>query len=187
MYSLLTAATALLSVVAAAPMLEQRDDNVGCTAGSTKPWTVTDFKYHGSWTFSTPAHQIAGGDVSFNLTNQALTYQALCTARSSRLSDFFYGEINYDCTSPNPTNSTKTTFSFNYPSGQVLVNQTWTCSDKTPTRWNGYAAGELDLSKCVEDKYENPDWEQGQIYSSRTIDCTEFKKPVELYKITAVA
>jgi hypothetical protein len=113
--------------------LSTRDAEPGCQDASFNnfAWTIDSFRFHASYVFSTPAHQNSWGYVDFNLTNAALAYQARCSASSSRINDFFFGDQVYDCVVPEGS-SAKTTFSFSRPEGKLGLNQTWTCSDKDP-------------------------------------------------------
>lgn len=99
-------------------------------------WTVTDFEYHASYVFSTPAHQNSWGYVDFNLSNPAVPDAvATCHAASNQLSDFFYGTVWYDCALNGTTTGggpAPATFAFSRPSGELKVNQTWTCDDQDP-------------------------------------------------------
>ncbi|ORY68551.1 uncharacterized protein BCR38DRAFT_335597 [Pseudomassariella vexata] len=167
-----------------------RDSNPGCQAASQKDfaWTVEDFDYHASYTFTTPAHQNSWGYVNFNLSNPALTYKASCSASSNQLSDFFYGTMPYTCTVPDGSTA-KTTFDFSRPSGKLNVNQTWVCSDldpKYPATFHGYGAINLTLG-CTDTTWQNPNWTMGQIYSDREVKCTPVTLPVKPYEMTAVA
>ena len=114
--------------------LAGRDAEPGCQDASFHDfsWTVEAFRYHASYVFTTPAHQNSWGYVDFNLTNAALGYKAACTASSSQISDFFYGDVAYDCVVPDGK-SASTSFSFSRPDGALQMNQSWTCSDKNPT------------------------------------------------------
>lgn len=108
-----------------------------CTDASLKgfQWTVEDFDYHASYIFSTPAHQNSWGYVDFNLSNPAVPdVLESCSAASSQLEDFFYGTVVYQCALNATSTSAKTppTFSFNRITGELDVNQTWTCYDKDP-------------------------------------------------------
>lgn len=128
---------AALPLVAAAPSsMSARDGSkAGCTSGSfadSFSWKLEAFNYHAAYTFSTPAHQIASGTVDFNLTNPALDETVACTAYSTQLSDFFYGNFNYKCSGLPQGSTSETTFAFNRPTGQLDVNQTWTCTDSDP-------------------------------------------------------
>ncbi|KAI5867895.1 hypothetical protein GGS23DRAFT_543019 [Durotheca rogersii] len=181
----------LLPLAAAAPMVaEVRDSNPGCQAASfgNFEWTIEDFVYHSNYIFTTPAHQNSWGYVDFNLTNPALEYPAVCSARSNQLSDFFYGTMPYRCTVPDGS-TTETTFDFSRPSGALNVNQTWTCSDtdpKYPTTIHAYGSVNLTLS-CTDETWINPNWTMGQIYSSRIVECEPVTLPLKPYLITAVA
>lgn len=132
MLNIISTLAALLPLAVAAP-LQIRDSNPGCQAASFNnfSWSIEDFDYHASYVFTTPAHQNSWGYVNFNLTNPALEYPAVCSASSSQLSDFFYGTMIYNCELPE-SSTTKATFDFSRPSGELNVNQTWTCSDTDP-------------------------------------------------------
>lgn len=126
---------ALIPVVLTSPTLlvEQRDANPGCTEASfgNFSWMVDDFDYHASYIFTTPAHQNSWGYANFNLSNPALPYKAACSATSSQLNDFFYGDFWYECSIPDGSPAgTGATFAFNRASGQLDFNQTWRCSDE---------------------------------------------------------
>ncbi len=126
--------TTVLPLAAAAPYgLGPRDSTPGCTSISFGDfaWTIEDFTYHASYIFTTPAHQVSSGSVDFNLTNPAFPDKVSCTAYSTWLSDFFYGNVNYNCVVPEGS-GTQTSFSFSRPSGELNINQTWTCDDEDP-------------------------------------------------------
>ncbi|RYP16626.1 hypothetical protein DL765_005017 [Monosporascus sp. GIB2] len=191
MQSIITALMTLLPLAAAAPFnIAARDDNAGCTSKSFNDfqWTIEDFDFHSSYLFTTPAHQNSWGYVNFNVTNPALNYKASCKAASSQLSEFFYGTMVYDCTTPDNT-SAETTFSFSRPSGQLDLNQTWTCSDEDPQYpITIHAYGCLNLAlDCKDEKWENPDWQMGEIYSSRTVTCDLVTEPMKPYRMEAIA
>jgi len=115
------------------PLVEQRDASPGCTEASFGKfsWTVDNFDYHASYIFTTPAHQNSYGFLNFTLSNPALPSAAICSASSSQLSDFFYGNIWYTCNIPDSGHEgTATAFAFNRASGQLDFNQTWSCSDE---------------------------------------------------------
>jgi hypothetical protein len=41
--------------------------------------------------------------------------------------------------------------------------------------------------ECSDEKWENPDWEMGQIYSSRTVTCKPVDSEIKPTEMTAVA
>lgn len=139
MYSLSSSlVSALLSLSAAAygwPTVSApvvvRDYKPCCNNSSQHgfAWTVVRFQYNASYIFSTPAHQIDYGVVAFNLTNPALASPAVCSATSTQLQDYFYGDMIYKCSSDA---GTTTTFTFNAPSEVLTWNQTWVCADANP-------------------------------------------------------
>ncbi|KAH8682104.1 hypothetical protein BX600DRAFT_505722 [Xylariales sp. PMI_506] len=191
MPSFLQTIVAFLPLAAAAPFNPiTRDSNPGCQAASLGDfaWTVDDFDFHASYIFTTPAHQNSWGYVNFNLSNPALTYQAVCSAASDQLEDFFYGTFPYTCTEPDGS-TTSTTFDFSRPSGLLNINQTWVCSDTDPvypTTFRYYGNVTLDL-ECTDTTWQNTNWTVGQIYSDREIKCNTVTVPVTPYLKTAVA
>ncbi|CAJ2506636.1 Uu.00g078220.m01.CDS01 [Anthostomella pinea] len=191
MHSFISTLATILPLAAAAPYgLSMRDSNPGCQAASfgNFTWTVEDFDYHASYIFTTPAHQNSWGYASFNLTNPALTYKASCSASSDQLSDFFYGNFPYKCTVPDGS-TTETSFDFSRPSGHLDVNQTWSCSDQDPKYpITVIASGSANLTlDCTDVTQQNPDWQLGQIYSSRTVTCGLVTVPLKPSQIRAVA
>lgn len=130
---------ALLPLATAGPItlspVAARDYPTGCTDSSFGDfsWEVEGFDYHASYIFTTPAHQNSWGYASFNLSNPALPYRAACSATSNQLSDFFYGNLWYNCSVPDGADGGgDATFAFNRASGQLDVNQTWSCDDQDP-------------------------------------------------------
>ncbi|KAJ4288812.1 hypothetical protein N0V88_007139 [Collariella sp. IMI 366227] len=159
-------AFALLTSVASANPIFARTGNEGPKCEPRPPrdgkcwkdilatqWTVHGFDYHASYTFSTPAHQNSWGYVNFNLTNNVVPYTVVCSAASSQLTDFFYGTVDYTCTLP-ATAPAKAAVKFRFRGTFVVSGST-----------------DLDLT-CTDIKTENPDWQPGEIYSSRDIKCT---------------
>ncbi|KAJ4422010.1 hypothetical protein N0V82_003306 [Gnomoniopsis sp. IMI 355080] len=174
--------------------LTERDySNSTCTNDSTHnfQWLVEGFDFHASYIFSTPAHQNSWGYVNFNLSNPAVPDLLLsCSAQSDQLQDFFYGTQWYKCT----TNGTSygpapASFAFNRPTGELDINQTWTCRDrdpKWPTTFHGSGKANLSLG-CVTTNYQNPNWTIGEIYSDEEIKCSPETLTVKPYLMTAVA
>ncbi|KAK5996935.1 hypothetical protein PT974_02282 [Cladobotryum mycophilum] len=156
-----------------------------CTSKSTSisSWTVHDFDFHASYIFSTPAHQNSWGYANFTLENPALEEKHICSATSSQLSDFFYGTVVYECVSV--TDGDKATFTYSRPDNVLRINQTWNCADEG-SRFTAEGGIKLDLN-CKEDKYQNPDWHTGDIYSSRTITCDKVTVTAPIETMTAVA
>ena len=172
-------AIVLAGFAAAAPA------DLTCTQKSqkVKEWTVSDFDLHASYTFTNPAHQNSWGYVSFKLANPALGYTSSCQGSSNQLQDFFYGNFVYNCTGPAP--SDLATFTFSRPTNELMVNQTWACSGEGSRFW-AEGGTKLDLN-CHEEKWQNPSWEQGQIYSTDTITCDHVNAKVPVTSIRAVA
>lgn len=140
MYRLSATLLALAPCVLGTPVsLTERDySSPTCSNDSTHnfQWLVQGFDFHASYIFSTPAHQNSWGYVNFNLSNPAVPDVLLsCSAQSDQLQDFFYGTQWYKCT----TNGTSygpapASFAFNRPTGELDINQTWTCRDRDP-KW----------------------------------------------------
>lgn len=122
-----------LSLAGPLPRVEQRDTGLGCTRASfgNFSWTVDSFDFHASYIFTTPAHQNSWGYANFTLSNPALPSPAICSATSSQLDDFFYGNLWYTCSAPGGSPAgLGATFAFNRATGQLDFNQTWSCSDE---------------------------------------------------------
>lgn len=137
MYTPRTLLLALAPCVFASPtMPSPRNSSEGCSAASLGgfKWTVGGFDYHASYIFSTPAHQNSWGYVDFNISNPAVPDAvASCSAQSDQLSDFFYGTQWYQCTFDGDDGRVPSaTFTFNSPTGDLYINQTWVCDDKDP-------------------------------------------------------
>ncbi|KAI1174143.1 hypothetical protein F4777DRAFT_411635 [Nemania sp. FL0916] len=191
MHNFIATFAAILPLAAAVPHgLSSRDSDPACASTSFGDfaWNVEDLTYHAGYLFTTPAHQVSSGSVAFNLTNPALVEKVSCSAYSTQLNDFFYGTVNYECASPEGS-KTKTTFAYSRPSGQLDINQTWTCSDddpQYPVIFRAYGTANLTLD-CKESDYQNPDWHMGDIYSNRDITCDPVTIALTPHDKTAVA
>lgn len=114
----------------------------GCTGRSFSNLTfaASNFDFHASYVWTTPAHQNSWGFLSFNVTNTAVGYDNICIASSNRVPDFFYGDTWYDCdvqgaAGPDVVNSTDVMgagFTYDRPSGQFHWYQRWACKDQVP-------------------------------------------------------
>ncbi|TQV97487.1 hypothetical protein V2A60_006758 [Cordyceps javanica] len=181
----LTAAALLAASALAAPAVGP--DRNTCTARSTNvtQFLVKDFDFHASWTFTTPAHQNSWGYVNFTLANAAIDYEFQCSSASNWLSDFYYGNIDYNCTDPAGRPTRQGTFSYSRPTTTLAINQTWACPDEGSQFW-AEGRAKLDLA-CRETNYTNPDWKMGQIYSDRTIVCDKLTTGVPITSLRAAA
>ena len=176
--TLLVAGTAL-AAPAPAPTTEP---TCGSRAAKLTEWTVVDLDFHGDYTFTTPAHQNSWGYINFVLRSPGFPYEAKCSAASSQLSDFFYGNVEYKCDVPNAADSV--TFTFSRPDNKLSITQEWSCPDEG-SRFTAKGCVTLPL-ECSESKYQNPDWQAGEIYSTRNIYCglVTVKAPVqEIYGV----
>ena len=119
----------LASAALAAPPAsrEQARAAIDCQSGF-KGWTVKELEYNASYTFTTPAHQNSYGWVHFNLSNPSLDYEVACEGMSAQLSDFFYGTQIFSCPTPEKSGGA-VTFTYNRPTGELAVNQSWVCHD----------------------------------------------------------
>ncbi|KAL2132476.1 hypothetical protein VTI74DRAFT_3750 [Chaetomium olivicolor] len=187
----LRAPATLLSLLAipwastASPVALPRSEP-GCSDISFKSfaWEVHNFDFHASYIFTTPAHQNSWGFVSFELYNPADKTSTHCEASSNQLQDFFYGTVQYKC-----GDSGSTSFDFSRPANQLRVNQSWVCDDKDPqwpTTFTGRGEVTLPLD-CTDETWQNPNWELGQIYSSRNIKCKPVQATIVPFELTAVA
>ncbi|AEO56633.1 hypothetical protein MYCTH_2078150 [Thermothelomyces thermophilus ATCC 42464] len=183
----------LTSTATPVPGTKRAEDTktpAGCTDlsfGGNFAWTAKAFDFHASYIFSTPSHQNSWGYVSFDLVNPADQTTTHCEASSNQLSDFFYGNFQYKCNDTERLG--KTTFDFNRPANLLRVNQTWRCDDKDP-QWPITFTGRGQVAfnlTCTEEKYENPDWQMGEIYSSRTITCGKVNRTFKPTDIDAIA
>ena len=103
-------------------------------------WIVSDLIFTSSIIYSTPAHQIDWGKVIFNLTNTAIgpDIRLSCEGQNEQPEQFFYGNIWYHCSLINSSlaaeittemHGTRARFCYNRPTGQLILNQEWTCWD----------------------------------------------------------
>ncbi|KAG5975973.1 hypothetical protein E4U55_007516 [Claviceps digitariae] len=181
-------ASALLlavSAVAAPANKAQPETHDSCTrqSGQTREWHVKDLDYHASYIFTTPAHQNSWGYIKFTLENPSQKFKSQCEGSSNQLSDFFYGNFVYNCTQP--VSNSAATFTFSRPTGQLMVNQTWTCASEGSRFW---AEGGANLTlSCKDETWHNPEWKMGQIYSSRVITCDHLDASIPILEMAAVA
>ena len=164
-----------------------REEAETCTERSQKVtlWNVEKFDFHSSYVFTTPAHQNSWGYVNFTLSNPAIDYKPVCSAESSQLSDFFYGTQEYTCTvGDDAPGGGGATFTYSRPSGELRINQTWTCFEEQSV-FEAKGGAELDLN-CRDETWENPDWQQGEMYSVRTVACNKVDVQAPIEEISAI-
>ncbi|KAF2762344.1 hypothetical protein EJ05DRAFT_206464 [Pseudovirgaria hyperparasitica] len=169
--SLLPTALLLTSSTTAAPLAPR----AGCPGATTSfSFDVKNFDYHDGTTFSTPAHQIPGGFVAFNLTSAADVVPRQCNAYSTQLSDFYYGTLNYTCTTTTADGEvvqTGSLFTYDTPGETLVLVEPFECDGQKYVAKGTYTF-EPPL-QCVTEEYQNDDWQQGEIYSSRKRTCEE--------------
>lgn len=163
-------AVLLAASVSASGLSKPLDDKQSCMSKGMKikNWIIHNFDFHASYIFTTPAHQNSQGFVNFTLENPAVDRRHICSSASSQLTDFYYGTQVYTCDTP--VEGDIATYTFNRPTGELQVNQTWTCLSE-----GGYitAQGGVTLKlNCSDSTWKNPKWEEGQIYSQRLVNCS---------------
>ncbi|KAH6683567.1 hypothetical protein F5X68DRAFT_22816 [Plectosphaerella plurivora] len=184
---LLLAPLALASPV----ILEARNTTKSCMARSPgmTEWELEDFDFHASYIFSTPSHQNSWGNVTFTAFNSVHNTRTRCSAKSNRLNDFFYGEVEYACDTNGDANLGAAKFTFNRPSGEVTMEQTWYCHDNPnfpPARFT--AKGDVVTQlKCEETTFENGNWTMGSSFSQRDITCELVDVVVPVKELTGIA
>ncbi|EQK99737.1 hypothetical protein G6O67_004247 [Ophiocordyceps sinensis] len=183
MRSLLASTLLLAGSVVAAPALAPQS----CTSDSADAWewTVSDFDYHASYVFTTPAHQNSYGNVNFNLTTSAVPYTAQCSATSTQLQDFFYGNMSYKCALPAANSYDDVTFTFSKSSGELKIDHSWHCLGEN-SRFTAGGSANLGL-KCEEQDRKNYGWQLGQEYSRRDVNCERVTVKVPIVDKTGVA
>lgn len=184
MQSLISTLLVAGSALALALPTSTNSTNQTCMSKGEKvsAWTVENFDFHASYIFTTPAHQNSWGNVNFVLINPALDYKAVCRASSDQLYDFFYDFSNWDCDVP--VDGDTASFSFNRPNGALAINQTWNCLAEGG-RFYAHGSTTLDL-KCDESTWQNPDWKQGETYSTRNIQCKDVTVQAPVTEMSAV-
>ncbi|KAM0326715.1 hypothetical protein ACHAQA_006588 [Verticillium albo-atrum] len=152
----------LLAPVALATPLVQRASNDTCFSrtSTVKAWELTSLDVSASYIFTTPAHQNSWGHVSFTLKNPALGTVTKCEGSSSQLNDFFNGDVDYECETPDEV------------------------EEVDPRLTKGSQNVELD---CEETFEQNKDWAIGEIYSNRQVKCKKVDVSVPVKEISAVA
>ncbi|CCC05825.1 hypothetical protein SMACR_00041 [Sordaria macrospora] len=167
------AALALAATVSAAPA----STTVRATETTSEiTWTVSDFDFHADYIFTTPAHQNSWGYVNFALSSDKTDLVYSCSTASNRLSDFFYGETDYQCTAPEgAAEGSAASFRYNRTDGTLALKETVVSGDETYT-----ASGSTTIQTTCTDETTgpSPNWEIGQIYIWRKIDCEEVNATV---------
>ncbi|KAK2603651.1 hypothetical protein QQS21_004124 [Conoideocrella luteorostrata] len=140
---------------------------------------IRDFNFHANTYHTTPAHANVNSDVSFKISNPNAAYTALCHASGGILGTYYDGSLNYDCDIPLGRRAAESaSFNFNYPTGELRINQTWACSGEN-SRF--FAVGSVKLPlKCDKEEYQNPHWHEGEIYSNQTITCGELQADAKI-------
>ncbi|KAM7187332.1 hypothetical protein V8F33_011322 [Rhypophila sp. PSN 637] len=176
---------------------KRADSGPGCSATSfgVFKWGISNFVFNSTVVYTTPAHQNSWGYVNFDVENPAVAAgngrgdsEAVCSASSNRLNDFFYGDIPYNCTSA-PSDRRATTFDFNLDSRLLRLNESWVCSDvdpEYPTIFTAGGAVTMNL-ECNTKSWTNPNWTMGDIYSSTITTCQPVDLSLSPDQISAVA
>jgi len=175
MKSTLLALLPFLLISSSATPIENCSKPAKCPKKAT--FTLHDITYSSQMIYSTPAHlAVSSGTIAFNLTNTAVGYTTHCTASSSQLTDYFYGNIDYTCDAPPPSAGADAaaSFTFSKPDGAFTVNETWSCRGD---KYKGSGSGVAKLD-CKTDFWQNPNWSIGQLYSTTTVSCTPVDLPI---------
>ncbi|KAK3950863.1 hypothetical protein QBC32DRAFT_6414 [Pseudoneurospora amorphoporcata] len=162
------AALALAATVSAAPA----STAVKATETTSElTWTVSKFDFHADYIFSTPAHQNSWGYVNFALSSDKTELVYSCNTASNRLNDFFYGEIEYQCTAPEGApEGSAASFKYNRTDGTLVLSETVVAGDETYT-----ASGSTTIQTTCTDETTGPSptWVIGEIYTWRKVVCDE--------------
>ena len=126
---LLAPLAALASPLLVTRQSQNRTQSCAARSPRVSQWQLEDFDFHAEYIHSTPAHQNSWGYVSFDLVNSVLGSRANCSGSSNRLSDFFYGEIEYECEYLEGHEATSSLFTFDRASGDVKIEQRWECNE----------------------------------------------------------
>lgn len=154
--------------------------------GSVKEWTVHDFSYHASITFTTPAHQIAKGNLKFTLSNPVLPYKVDCAAESLSYNGAFFAGNTYDCVVPKKyADGDEVSFSYDSESGKLAINQTWSCR-KEGGRFMAEGGKKIKLDCDYKTTYQNKHWKVGEDYSRSETTCKKVTTKVPVKTISAV-
>jgi hypothetical protein len=185
--TLLLAGTAAIAAPLDSRQQEQKPDQEPKTCVERSQelthWDVQKFDFHSSYIFTTPAHQNSHGYVNFTLSNPALDRPTICSASSSQLSEFFYGNQIFTC--DDVPDGQRATFTYSRSTGDLQINQTWTCPDEQ-ARFSAIGGVTLDLN-CKDVEWQNPDWQPGQFYSTRTVTCNHVDAQAPIKEISGIA
>ncbi|KAI1196823.1 hypothetical protein F5X97DRAFT_201025 [Nemania serpens] len=189
MQNFFRALVTVIPLVTASPYGVDPRDTTGCASASSGDfaWTVKAFTFSISDVYSTPAHEVASGTVTFNLSNPALPEEVRCTASNSAYSLYFYGGVNYACSAP-VGSTTKTSFTYSQIDDGLHINQTWTCKDGEPVTFKGFGIVNFNLS-CHTTFYQNPNYTgpSSGLYSIRDTNCDPVTLPLTPSEKTIVA
>lgn len=120
-----TRAAAALALAATASAAPASTAVKASETTSELTWTVSNFDFHADYIFTTPAHQNSWGYVSFALSSDKTDLVYSCSTSSSRLTDFFYGETEYQCALPQGApEGSKAGFRYNRTDGTLTLSET---------------------------------------------------------------
>ena len=112
------------------------DSVQGCSDISERglEWTAKNFHLHSSLSLTAPSQVSKGAAwVDFNVSNPAVPYEMHCSAFSTQLGDFFYGDELISCDGPSQdvtrSGHKNASFSFAKASGTLWLYQNWLCND----------------------------------------------------------
>lgn len=163
-----TRAAAALALAATASAAPASTAVKATETTSALTWTVSDFDFHADYIFTTPAHQNSWGYVNFALSSDKTDLVYSCSTASSRLTDFFYGETEYQCSAPEGApEGSAASFKYNRTDGTLTLKET-VVGDETYT-----VSGSTTVQTTCTDETEgpSPNWQIGEIYTWRKVVC----------------
>ncbi|KYK60507.1 hypothetical protein DCS_01644 [Drechmeria coniospora] len=140
-------------------------------------WTVRGFNFYQSIIFHSRDNHTSSSYINFSLTHPAVPYTARCSAETGKTSgsslskkmlDFLYGANTYLCRVPNTGDSAR--FRYDSLTGELSISHIFIY----PYTGVGYynVTGSVRLN-CAEDFEHEPNWTKEQVYSNRTMACTD--------------
>ncbi|KYK59469.1 hypothetical protein DCS_00599 [Drechmeria coniospora] len=165
---------------------------IHCYDGTKKEhwWTISNFDYRLSDTFSSPDAHTAFGSINFTLTHPGIDYEAQCSAQfseesavagSSDTTDFIDGNIRHACNVPGGIHGDTVKFSYSSSNSMLRIDHFWNCGG---TRTWYEAVGLVKLS-CEKSYEHDPEWTpaSNKSYSSHHITCAHAKTTAPVVRV----
>ncbi|CAI6225424.1 unnamed protein product [Periconia digitata] len=149
---------------------------------STLPlFIIPNLEYSSLIQYSNPAHMsVSRANIDFNITGHTTSACAGAASGQTSSGAFFAFPSPIDCNEADGS-AIETTFSYAGPSRTLQINETWICEGD---QYLATATQALDLS-CKGNLWQNPEWTEGEIYSSESVTCAPARVTMEP-KITKV-